>query len=166
MADAEPREIRHHLDRIGEAELGVELEAIGRVGHALGPGAAAGGNEAALGHRLRMRRDARVAWPGFERERQLAPPVGMLVDAAGQIGLLEQLQHILGLLERDLARRARDETVRRERRAVEAFALECARELLLVGAPQLALLPRIDAEAQALAQLKVMLRPVAAPCRQ
>src|SRR5438045_952768 len=163
MADPQPRQIRHQLDRIGEAELGVELEAIGGIGDALRPAATMGCNETSLRHRLRMRRDARIARPGFERERQLAPPVGMLIDAAGQIGLLDELEDILGLHERDLARRARDEAVRRERRAIETFALERARQLLLVRLADGALFLRVDAEAQALAQREIVPRPIAAP---
>jgi len=158
MADPQPREIRHQLDRIGEAELGVELEAIGRIGYALRPAA----RDGSLRHRLCMRSHARVARPGFERERQLAAPVGMLVDAARKVRLLEQLEHILGLEERDLARRARDVGVRRERRAIQACTLQSCQ----VCATQLALLLRVDAEAQALAQVEVVLRPVAAPGRQ
>ena len=157
MADAKAGEVRHQLDRVLEAEILVELQPVRGDGHdqrrALG--------HAALGHRLPQRRDPRVGAPALERERQLATPVGMLVDRPRQVRLLEQLEHVLRLQHGELRRRARDEGMGRLRRAVDDL-----RELFLLAFPAFHFLLEIHREAELLAQREIRRVPVAAPRRQ
>ena len=85
----------------------------------------------------------------------------MLVDRAGQVRLLEHLEHVLGLQHRELRRRARDERMRRLRRAVDDLL-----ELLLFAFPAFHFLLKIHRQAELLAQLQIVRLPVAAPGRQ
>src|SRR4029079_6370455 len=67
VTDAEACEVGTQLDRVGEGEVLVQLDAVSRIRHARRPMA----REAALGHRLHGGDDARVARPYFEPGRQL-----------------------------------------------------------------------------------------------
>ena len=162
MADSKACQVRHERGGVLEPESLVKLQAIGGDRHdeRRTPG------DAALGHHLGKRGDTRLGAPALERERQLAPPVRVLVDGARQVRLLEHLEHVLGLQHGELGRRAGDERMRRAGRQVQSFAFKRGFELSLFRLTHREFFLDINGETKLLPKLEVVRVPVAAPGRQ
>ena len=162
VAHAQAREIRNERDGVGEAELAMELQAVGCHQRASGLGDGFFLEQAALGHDARELHHTRIRLPALERDRELPPPVRVFVDAAREIRLLDELEHVLGLHHQYLRGRAREKSMRRRRRRIETGALEA----FLFALALLALARRVDREAELFAPLEVARVPEAAPGRQ
>jgi hypothetical protein len=113
VGDAQFRQVGHDGLGVLEGERLVELQAVGgqRGLHRLhGDGGGRGGrfrgDATFLDQGLADAEDAGVLRPFLDVQRKLAPPVRVLVDGAGQVGLFQLAEHVLGLDQRDLCRRA------------------------------------------------------------
>ena len=159
VADAEAREVRHQRFGVGEAELAAELQPVGGDRRMRRRAAARPCPRCAPASTRAARRTRAVGAPALQLERQLAAPVRVLLDAARQVRLLEQLEHVFRLHQGDLAGRAGNEGVRGGGGAVEAFPRQGARERLLVRLAQLLLALRIDRKAERRAAARDRCRP-------
>src|SRR5205814_7149296 len=96
VAHAELGQVRSERSRVVEGEARMKLEAIGRARDAqprwLGRALAA-----YRAHSPRNALEARVRRPRFEGDRELAPPVGMLVDRPRKVRLLAHAEDVFHL---------------------------------------------------------------------
>jgi hypothetical protein len=90
----------------------------------------------------------------------------MLIHRAGEIRLLDELEHVLGLHHDQLARRAREKSVRAGRRRVEAVALERGAQARLVLLALRPFLLEVDAQAELRPQREIVAFPEPAPGRK
>jgi hypothetical protein len=119
MAHPEPGQVWEQSRRVAERELAVQLQAIGGARDArafqargrlapLALAAAPGLREAA-----RHAHQSLGAPPCLHRQRELAAPVGMLVEGPRKVRLLGQTEHVLHLHHHHRAGRARGEGLHR-----------------------------------------------------
>ena len=114
VADPELGQIGDQLGRLGEGEIAVELKAIRGAWYHCGAARQCRvampqeGVAALASQRFVERREALIATPVFQIERQATAPVWMLVIlAAREIGLLDLAKNIFRLHHEHLRRRAR-----------------------------------------------------------
>ncbi len=113
MAHAQLRQVREDAHRIVEAEVLVELQAVGRPRHTRLHAArrsrtrATGRAWSHTRHRVEKTSCVALGTDGIEIDRQLAAPVRLLVGGAGQVCLLDRTQCIFELHQHQRRRRHR-----------------------------------------------------------
>ena len=111
---AQRGKIGHQSRGVGEGELAVELQAIGRAREAGGDsGSCRGPPWTQAAQRFRELDEPRVVRPLLQGERQLAPPVRMGVDGRRKIGLLANADDVFELNRQHLRRCAGKEGLHR-----------------------------------------------------